>query len=75
MTMNHGLVWHLEVIDWDAIRNKKYGGDIICNTKVDNFFTLAEAFEFIGFRLPKQRNGYSGLRGSKEYRLTKNHYM
>ena len=71
MAMNHGLTWHLEVINWDDVRNKKYGGDIICNTTVDNFFTLADAFKAIGFRLPKQRFGYSGLRGNKEYRLTR----
>ena len=69
--MNRGLTWHLEIIDWDGIRNKKFGGDLICNTTVECFFTLADVWSFLGCRLKKERCGYAGLRGNKEYRLTR----
>lgn len=66
-----GLKWHLEVINWSDVENKKYGGDVFLNTTVENFFTLDEVWNFIGFRLKKQRCGYSGIRNNVEYRLTK----
>ena len=69
--MNTTLTWHLEMIDWNDIESKKYGGDIFCNTTVENFFTLADAWNFLGFRLNKQRCGYSGMRNNIEYRLTR----
>lgn len=69
--MNTTLKWHLEAINWNDINAKKYGGDIFCNTTIINFFTLEEAWKFLGFRLKKQRVGYSGIRNNVEYVLTK----
>jgi len=69
--MNTTLKWHLEIIDWNAISEKKYGGDIFLNTKIENFFTLEEVWKFIGGKLKKNRCGYSGIRNNIEYRLTK----
>lgn len=69
--MNSTLNWHLEIINWNDIELKKFGGDIFCNTHIENFFTLAEVWNFLGFRLKKQRNGYSGIRNNIEYILTR----
>lgn len=66
-----GLKWHLETINWNDVEAKKFGGDVILNTAIDNFFTLADAWKHIGFRLPKQRCGYAGMRNNIEYRLTR----
>ena len=65
------LTWHLEIIDWQAIKQDKYGGDVSCNTRVENFFTLSDVWEYLGFKLKKQRCGYSGIKGDTEYRLVK----
>lgn len=65
------MKWHLEIINWYDIQNKKYGGDIFCNTQVENFFTLNDVWEFLGFKLKRERNGYSGLKNDIEYRLTR----
>ena len=65
------LTWHMEIINWNDIKDKKFGGDIFCNTRVENFFTLADAWEYLGFHLKKQRCGYGGIRNNIEYRLTR----
>jgi hypothetical protein len=69
--MNTRLTWHLEIIDWDAINKKKYGGIVFLNTYIENFFTLQDVWDYLGFKLKKQRFGYSGLKNNKEYRLTR----
>ena len=66
-----GLKWHLEIINWNDIKEKKFGGDIFCNTSVENFFTLDQVWAFIGHKLKKQRNGYAGIINNIEYRLTR----
>lgn len=66
-----GLKWHLEIINWNDIQNKKYGGDIFLNTHVENFFTLDDVWTFIGGKLKKERYGYSGIKNNIEYRLTR----
>ena len=68
--MNTTLKWHLEIINWNDIESGKYNGDIILNTNIENFFTLSDVWNFLGFRLKKQRAGYSGLRNNIEYRLS-----
>ena len=65
------LQWHLSIINWNDIKNKKYGGDIFCNTKIENFFTLSEVWDFLGFKLKKERCGYAGMRNNTEYILTR----
>ena len=65
------LKWHLEIIDLDGIKTGKYGGDIFCNTEVENFFTLDDVWKYLGFRLKKERAGYAGLKGNTEYVLTR----
>lgn len=66
-----GLKWHLEIVNWNDINAKKYGGDIILNTRVENFFTLDDVWKFIGGRLKKHRCGYAGIRNNIEYILTR----
>jgi len=66
-----GLKWHLETINWNDIEQKKYNGDIFLNTQVDNFFSLSEVWDHLGFKLHKQRNGYLSLKNGIEYRLTR----
>lgn len=70
-----GLKWHLEVINWNDIEAKKYNGDRFLNTKIENFFNLSEVWEFLGFKLKKQRNGYSGIKNGIEYILTRYYYI
>ena len=65
------LSWHLEIVHWDDIKTKKYGGDRFCNTEIENFFTLGEVWKFLGFRLKKERCGYAGIRNNTEYILTR----
>lgn len=69
--MRSRLTWHLEEIRWNDIKSKKFGGDIFLNTYVENFFTLEDVWSYLGFRLKKQRNGYSSIRNNVEYRLTR----
>jgi hypothetical protein len=64
-----GLKWRLEIIDWDKINAT--GGDIMRNTSVELFFTLADVWAFIGGRLPRQRFGYAGIKNNVEYVLTR----
>lgn len=66
-----GLKWHLEMVNWNDINAKKYGGDIFLNTQVENFFTLDEVWKYIGGRLKKYRCGYAGIRNNIEYILTR----
>ena len=66
-----GLKWHLEIVNWNDIKAKKYGGDHFCNTDIENFFTLNEVWQFLGFRLKKERFGYAGIRNNIEYILTR----
>ena len=66
-----GLKWRLEVINLNDIEAKKYGGDRFLNTEVENFFTLSEVWTFLGFKLHKERCGYSGMRNNIEYILTR----
>ena len=63
------LTWHLEMVDWSAIERGDFGGDHFCNTKVENFFTLSDVWAFLGFKLKRQRCGYSGMRNNVEYVL------
>lgn len=64
--MNHGLTWHLEIFDHEIYEKTKYEP---LATTVENFFTLQDVWNFLGFRLKKQRCGYSGLKGNIEYRV------
>jgi len=70
-----GLKWHLEIINWNDIESGKYNGDILLNTKIENFFTLSDVWEFIGHKLKKERFGYSGIIGNIEYRLSKYYFI
>ena len=65
------LSWHLEIINHDGIEKGLFGGDRLLNTTIENFFTLQDVWSFLGFRLKKQRFGYSGIKGNKEYILTR----
>ena len=65
------LTWHLEMVDWDAIRKGLYGGDRFCNTRVENFFCLSDVWEYLGFHLKKQRFGYASIKNNVEYVLTR----
>lgn len=69
--MRTALAWHLEIINWSDIAAKKFGGDKFCNTSIENFFSLSDVWEFLGFKLKKQRTGYSGIRNNIEYVLTR----
>lgn len=66
-----GLKWHLEIINWNDIEAKKYGGDRFCNTKVENFFTLSDVWDYLGFKLHRERFGYAGIKSGIEYVLTR----
>ena len=59
------------MINWDDIKANRFGGDIFCNTYIEKFTTLKEVWDFLGFKLIKQRFGYSGIRNNIEYRLIK----
>ena len=65
------LSWHLEIVNWDAIKRGDFGGDRFCNTKIENFFTLSDVWAFLGFKLRRQRFGYAGMRNNTEYVLTR----
>lgn len=69
--MARGFTWHLEIIDWNAIKRGDYGGDICCNTSIEWFWTLSDVWDYIGGRLKKERCGYAGIRNGIEYRLTR----
>ena len=64
-------VWRLERRDWASIKAKKYGGDIYLNTYTDKYFSLEDVWQALGFRLKKQRFGYSGIKGDMEYILVR----
>ena len=64
-------VWRLEIVDWGAIQTGVFGGDRFCNTTVKTFFGLSAVWDYLGFHLKRQRCGYSGLKGNKEYILTR----
>lgn len=53
-----GLKWHLEIVNWNDIEAKKYNGDHFLNTEIENFFNLSEVWDFLGFKLKKQRSRY-----------------
>ena len=62
------LSWHLEMTDLSEYeRTKEY---FHC-TKVENFFTLADVWEYLGFKLKNERNGYAGIKGNTNYCLTR----
>ena len=62
--------YRIDIINWDDIEAGKYGGDVILNTTVDGVVgTLNDVWKYLGFRLKKQRCGYAGIRGKKEYRV------
>lgn len=65
------LTWHLEITNIKDMSNGKYGGDYFLNTRVENFFTLSDVWEYIGGKLKRERNGYSGIRGDICYTLTR----
>jgi len=63
--------WHLRITNWNDIQAKKYGGDIYCNTRIEWFITLDDVWDFLGFKLKKQKTGYSGIKDNVEYVLTR----
>ena len=65
------LTWHLEITNIKDMNNGKFGGDYFLNTRVENFFTLTDAWNYIGGKLKKERCGYAGIRGDYGYTLTK----
>ena len=65
-------MWKLECINWDDIKNGRYDGDIASNTYTDGLFTkLEDVWNYLGFRLKRERCGYSGMMKGTEFRLTK----
>lgn len=64
-------VWRLETRDWASIKAKKYGGDVYLNTYIDKYFSLEDVWQTLGFKLKKQRYGYSGIKGDMEYILVR----
>ena len=63
--------WHLRIINWNDIQANKYGGDVYCNTYIEKFIALDDVWDFLGFKLKKQRTGYSGIKDNIEYVLTR----
>lgn len=68
--MNHGLTWHLEIRRWNEMK-EKHLPDIVLATDIENFFRLEDVWQFLGFKLPKQRCGYAGIRNDVEYIVTR----
>lgn len=64
-------IWQLKTVNWADIKAKRYGGDIHCNTYVETFFGLDAVWQKLGFKLKKQRFGYSGLKNDIEYVLVR----
>lgn len=62
------LCWHLEITDISKVNN---GVDYFLATDVENFFTLADVWRFLGFKLKRERFGYAGIKGNTNYTLTR----
>ena len=56
-----GLKWRLEITDikeYQRTEEKFHCTDVQC------FFTLSDVWEFLGFRLKKERCGYAGIKNN-----------
>ena len=65
------MKWRLEVVNWSDIKAGRYDGDRFANTYIYNFLTLQDVWNYLGFKLKKQRFGYSGIKNGKEFVLTR----
>lgn len=61
-----GLRWRLEIMDIEEF--ERTGERFHC-TEVQCFFTLSDVWNFLGFRLKKERCGYSGIKNGFFYCL------
>ena len=62
------MKWRLEITDiekFNAIH------DFFVCTDVQCFFTLQDVWNFLGFKLKKERCRYAGIKGNKYYCLTR----
>lgn len=59
------LKWRLEVYD----STSKYFPHVA--DEMECFFTLGDIWNHLGFKLPKQRCGYSGIKGKTIYNVVK----
>lgn len=63
------MKWQLTVMDWSKFSQSK----MMNRMEVRDFKRLKDVWEYIGFKVKKQRNGYSGfnLDETMEYIVTK----
>lgn len=62
------MKWRLEVTNINEYNKTK---EFFHCTDVYCFFTLCEVWDFLGFRLKKERCGYAGMKGNSYYCLTR----
>jgi hypothetical protein len=60
------MKWRLEIIDIDEYNRTK---EIFHCTDVHCFFALQDVWNYLGFRLKKERCGYAGTKGNNYYCL------
>lgn len=66
--MNHKLTWKLEKTDLKEYEKTK---EFFHCTDIQTFFTLSDVWNFLGFRLKKERCGYSGIKNNFLYTVTR----
>lgn len=62
------MKWRLEITDIKKYNEIK---DFFVCTDVQCFFTLQDVWNYLGFRLKKERCGYAGIKGDLYYCLTR----
>lgn len=65
------MTWRLAITNLKDVKNGRYGGDYYLNTYTEIFFSLSDVWIYIGGRLKKGKNGYSGIKGDYGYTLTR----
>lgn len=49
----------------------EYSNNVRYKHTIHHFKTLNDVWNWLGFKLKRERNGYSGMIGNKEYTLTR----